>query len=134
MANAAVPASAPAAPAAPPPAPASSVPFYARSVHPGDSGTPPRPPAVGAVLQALRRLGKPVEMVVLEDGVHALERPWDRRVSLQSNVDWFTFWLKGEEDRDPAKAEQYARWRALRKLHEQQQITADTGAAEPGSR
>ncbi len=83
---------------------------------------------------ALRRLGKPVEMVVLEDGVHALERPWDRRVSLQNNVDWFTFWLKGEEDPDPAKQEQYARWRELRKLHEQQQITADTGAAESGAR
>jgi len=25
----------------------------------------------------------------------------------------FRFWLKGEEDLDPAKAEQYARWRAL---------------------
>jgi hypothetical protein len=26
------------------------------------------------------------------------------------------FWLKGEEDPDPAKADQYARWRELRKL------------------
>jgi len=33
-------------------------------------------------------------------------------------VDWFCFWLKGEEDPDPAKAEQYKRWRELRKLHE----------------
>jgi hypothetical protein len=30
-------------------------------------------------------------------------------------VDWFCFWLKGEEDPDPAKASQYARWRELRK-------------------
>jgi hypothetical protein len=29
-------------------------------------------------------------------------------------VDWFCFWLKDEEDPDLAKAEQYARWRALR--------------------
>jgi len=35
---------------------------------------------------------------------------------LQGNVDWFCFWLKGEEDRDPAKAEQYARWHDLREL------------------
>jgi len=31
------------------------------------------------------------------------------RASQQGNVDWFRFWLKGEEDPDPAKAEQYAR-------------------------
>ena len=63
---------------------------------------------------SLRRLGKPVEMVYLEDGSHTLERPWDRMVSQQGNLDWFAFWLKGEEDADPARAEQYARWRELR--------------------
>ncbi len=31
-------------------------------------------------------------------------------------VDWFRFWLQGYEDPDPAKAEQYKRWRELRKL------------------
>jgi hypothetical protein len=31
-------------------------------------------------------------------------------------VDLFCFWLKGEEDPDPAKAEQYKRWRNLRAL------------------
>jgi len=36
--------------------------------------------------------------------------------SQQTTVDWYCFWLKGEEDRDPAKAQQYARWRELRKL------------------
>ncbi len=63
---------------------------------------------------ALTRLGKPVELVVLEDGVHILQKPWDRIVSQQGNVDWFAFWLKGEEDSDPSKAEQYARWREMR--------------------
>jgi len=32
-------------------------------------------------------------------------------------VDWYCFWLKGEEDHDPGKAEQYRRWRAMRVLH-----------------
>jgi hypothetical protein len=32
------------------------------------------------------------------------------------NVDWFTFWLKDYEDPDPAKTQQYERWRELRKL------------------
>jgi dipeptidyl aminopeptidase/acylaminoacyl peptidase len=70
---------------------------------------------------ALTRLGKPVELVLLEDGVHILQRPWDRIVSQQGNVDWFAFWLKGEEDSAPAKAEQYKRWRELRKLQEANQ-------------
>jgi len=65
---------------------------------------------------SLSRLGKPVEMVLIKDGVHILERPYDRMVSQQGNVDWFVFWLKDEEDPDPAKTEQYARWRELRRL------------------
>ncbi len=73
----------------------------------------------------LTRLGKPVEMVVLPDGEHLLQKPWERMVSLQGTVDWFAFWLKGEEAPDAAKAEQYARWRGLRKL-QQSQMASDT--------
>src|SRR5258708_3475588 len=64
----------------------------------------------------LATLGKPVEMNYILDGVHVLEKPWDRMISQQGNVDWFCFWLKGEEDPDPAKVEQYKRWRQLRAL------------------
>lgn len=63
---------------------------------------------------ALRRLGRPVEMVVMKDGTHILEKPWERRISQQGTVDWFSFWLKGEEGPDPSKAEQYRRWRQLK--------------------
>jgi len=28
-----------------------------------------------------------------------------------TNVDWFRFWLKGEQDPDPGKVDQYVRWR-----------------------
>jgi dipeptidyl aminopeptidase/acylaminoacyl peptidase len=66
----------------------------------------------------LSRLGKPVEMIYIPDGTHILEKPWERMTSQQGNVDWYCFWLKGEEDPDPAKAEQYKRWRELRHLHE----------------
>jgi hypothetical protein len=62
---------------------------------------------------ALTRLGKPVELRYLHDGKHELERPWDRMTSLQNNVDWFSFWLQGYEDHDPAKAEQYKRWEEM---------------------
>jgi hypothetical protein len=62
----------------------------------------------------LSRLGKPVEFLLIPHGAHILEKPWERMISQQGNVDWFCFWLKGEEDDDPAKREQYARWRELR--------------------
>lgn len=66
----------------------------------------------------LSRLGKPVEMIYIPEGTHVLEKPWDRMISQQGNVDWFSFWLKGEEDPDPAKAGQYKRWRELRRLQQ----------------
>lgn len=64
----------------------------------------------------LTRLHRPVELVYLPEGVHILERPRDRMVSQQGNVDWFCFWLKNEEDTDPQKSDQYVRWRRLRDL------------------
>ena len=67
---------------------------------------------------ALTRLGKPVEMIMLEDGEHIMQKPWDRIVSQHGNVDWFCFWLKAEEDPDPAKSDQYTRWRELRSLQD----------------
>lgn len=67
---------------------------------------------------ALRRLGKPVEMLIIQDGSHGLEKPSDRLASQGRNVDWFCFWLQGQEDPDPAKAEQYVRWHQLRDLPE----------------
>ncbi len=68
---------------------------------------------------ALKTLGKPVDFILLPDADHLLVKPWERIVSQQGSVDWFSFWLKNEENPDPAKAEQYARWRELRKLQEQ---------------
>ena len=65
---------------------------------------------------ALRHLGKPVDLIVLAGGTHVLTNPAQRMASQGGTVDWFRFWLKGEEDPDPAKAAQYARWRELRSL------------------
>jgi dipeptidyl aminopeptidase/acylaminoacyl peptidase len=63
----------------------------------------------------MKRLRKPVDMVAFLDGVHVLEKPLNRLVSQGGNVDWFDFWLNGREDPDPAKTEQYERWRKLKK-------------------
>jgi dipeptidyl aminopeptidase/acylaminoacyl peptidase len=61
---------------------------------------------------------KPVDFVLIPHGIHLGGMVSERMLEQQGLVDWFTFWLKGEEDPDPAKAEQYARWRELRKLQE----------------
>lgn len=67
----------------------------------------------------LSNLNKPVDFIEIPDGTHILQKPWDRRIAMQGLVDWFRFWLKGEEDSDPAKAAQYARWRKLRRMQEE---------------
>jgi hypothetical protein len=61
----------------------------------------------------LKRLGKAVDLIYLPTGMHVLQKPRDRMVSLQSVVDWFCFWLKGEEDPDPAKVPQYRHWHSF---------------------
>lgn len=66
----------------------------------------------------LKRLNKAVDMVVVDDDEHELKKPWNRRISLQATVDWFCFWLKGEEIGDLSTAPQYARWRELKTLQE----------------
>jgi hypothetical protein len=66
----------------------------------------------------LSYLKKPVDLIYLPDGDHVLQKPWDRIISQQGNVDWFRFWLQGYEDANPAKAAQYRRWEELRKLQE----------------
>jgi len=78
--------------------------------------------------EGLKRLGKPVDMLYLPTGIHILVRPWDRMASQQGTVDWFCFWLKGEEDPDPTKADEYARWRELRKLQEANEKKASSPA------
>jgi hypothetical protein len=52
-----------------------------------------------------------------ENTPHILVQPAQRYVSQQSAIDWFDFWLNDHEDPDDKKAEQYSRWRELRKLH-----------------
>jgi hypothetical protein len=48
-----------------------------------------------------------------------MTKPSERIISQGGTVDWFRFWLKDEEDPDPAEAEQYKRWRELRKMQEE---------------
>ncbi len=70
----------------------------------------------------LRHLKKPVEMYLMpeidEHPSHSPQNP-TQILALQGRaIDWFNFWLNGDEDHNPKKAEQYQRWRKLRELHE----------------
>ena len=73
---------------------------------------------------ALRELKKPVEMFIYPNELHIKNQPKHRYEIYQRNVDWMKFWLKGEEDPDPAKAEQYRRWGELRVLRDKDQSRA----------
>jgi dipeptidyl aminopeptidase/acylaminoacyl peptidase len=67
------------------------------------------------IYSGLRWLKKPTELLnFYPDGIHTLVKPGQRMTSQQTTVDWFRFWIKGEEDPDPAKTEQYKRWRTMR--------------------
>jgi dipeptidyl aminopeptidase/acylaminoacyl peptidase len=46
---------------------------------------------------------------------HQKFQPKHKLAAYARNVDWFRFWLQGYEDSDPSKADQYARWRTLRR-------------------
>jgi dipeptidyl aminopeptidase/acylaminoacyl peptidase len=64
----------------------------------------------------LKRLHRPVDMVVLPNsgyGEHLLKKPREQIIDQQGTVDWFCFWLEGEQNADPDKAVQYMRWKGL---------------------
>ncbi|MFG6432872.1 prolyl oligopeptidase family serine peptidase [Roseateles sp. LYH14W] len=52
----------------------------------------------------MRRQYKPAEMILVPGGSHGLSTPSERMVSLQGNIDWFKFWLKGEKRSAPLLA------------------------------
>ena len=78
---------------------------------------------------SLQQLGKPVEMFVYPDELHVKNQPKHRYEVYERNLDWFNFWLKDKEDPDPGKAEQYKRWRELRKLQEQNEKKSANAAS-----
>ncbi len=69
---------------------------------------------------------KPVELIFLPDGTHLLVKPWERLTSQEGNVDWFVFWLKGEESSDEGKKSEFERWRRLRVLMQYKSEPSDS--------
>jgi hypothetical protein len=55
------------------------------------------------------------DLYVFPNEPHQKFQPKHKLAAYTRNVDWFRFWLQGYEDGDPSKADQYARWRTLRR-------------------
>ncbi len=67
---------------------------------------------------SLRLQGKPAELLYIRNGEHVLRRPRELLASQEMTVDWYDFWLNEHEDPNPAKADQFRRWRELRRLRD----------------
>jgi dipeptidyl aminopeptidase/acylaminoacyl peptidase len=69
------------------------------------------------IYSSLQQQGKPVDLIYIPNGQHILQKPLDRLASQQGNVDWFRFWLKGQEgNENPIPRADYHRWNSLRDL------------------
>jgi hypothetical protein len=71
--------------------------------------------------KAVKRYGVPVEWYVYPGEGHVKFQPRNKYFVYQRNLDWMNFWLQGKEDPDPAKREQYGRWRAMREALKRRQ-------------
>jgi dipeptidyl aminopeptidase/acylaminoacyl peptidase len=83
-----------------------------------------------ALYTSLRELGKPVELFVYPNELHRINQPKHRYEIYELNLDWFRFWLQSEESPNPAKGEQYKRWRQLRQLQEKTQSNGKAGGEQ----
>ncbi len=89
-----------------------------------------------ALIRLIRRLadaGKPYDTYVFPEETHIKWQAAHLHAITSRNLDWFRFWLQDIEDPNPAKAEQYLRWR---KLREQQRAGArddQSGKQKPAS-
>jgi dipeptidyl aminopeptidase/acylaminoacyl peptidase len=70
------------------------------------------------LLRHMEEAGKPYDAYVFARENHVKWQPAHLLAIMRRNVDWFGFWLQSYEDPDPAKAQQYSRWRKLRELQE----------------
>jgi hypothetical protein len=73
---------------------------------------------------ALRELNKPIEMIVYADEGHVKSQPKHRYEIYQRNLEWFAFWLQGNEIPDSANNDQYKRWRTLKESRDKNRVSA----------
>ncbi len=67
-------------------------------------------------LHGLRELNRPVQMLVLDGRIkdlHTMQVPRSIAVASGESVDWFDFWLNGQEPSGPATRREYRHWERL---------------------
>ncbi|MFT7773082.1 hypothetical protein [Roseateles sp.] len=79
----------------------------------------------------LRRQYKPADMILIPGGSHGLSTPSERMISLQGNVDWFNFWLKGEKRRELLATETEASLRSQYEAWDQMAILKQADDKRP---
>jgi len=57
--------------------------------------------------------------------------PAHRLAVYERNIDWFAFWLLGEEDGSAEKAQQFQRWRSMLAVSAGTSARAGSGASDP---
>lgn len=85
-------------------------------------------PTLLRLVNHMAEAGKPYDAYVFSGETHMKWQPAHLHAIVQRNLDWFEFWLQDREDPDPAKADQYARWRELKARQQAQRTSA---AQEP---
>lgn len=73
-------------------------------------------------INALTAANRPIETFVFPNEYHVKWQPQHKLAVYNRTIDWFNFWLQDSEDSDPAKAEQYERWRELRILRDENAV------------
>lgn len=71
-------------------------------------------PLVLKTLGVLQDAGRAIEVHAFPGEYHNKWQPRHRLSIYRRNLQWFLFWLRGEEVGDPLDPEQSARWRAMR--------------------
>lgn len=66
------------------------------------------------VFSGLSRLKKPTELYFYPLEMHQPDHPKARLGSLERNLAWYLFWLRGLERPDRSDPDRYIRWRAMR--------------------
>jgi hypothetical protein len=85
----------------------------------------PRPMILAEAVGTLALNHRESDVLMIPRGDHQLILPRQRQVSMQSSVDWMLFWLVGQQDNDPAKADQYWYWRRLRDHRDARHASTD---------
>jgi dipeptidyl aminopeptidase/acylaminoacyl peptidase len=59
----------------------------------------------------LARFNVPAEFIVYPRTGHGIEEPLLKQASMERNIAWFDYWMRGEPYPDPAKRRKYDAWR-----------------------